>query len=71
MSNEPERIAGTPVQAVAPSAPESPSWDEILKQLDIAPTADDHPAWQTALEHVNLHDPSRLLEGQRFQGQGQ
>jgi hypothetical protein len=71
MSDEPVRNAHTAVQPSPPPASENPSWDEILKQLEIAPSADDHPAWQTAVEHVNLHDPSRILEGQRFQGQGQ
>ena len=71
MNSHPEPNGARSTFPVAPTTPPSPSWDEILKHLEIGPATNADPAWQTALERVDLQDPSRVLEGQRFQGQGQ
>lgn len=46
-------------------------WDEILQK--IAPTTDtvQDEAWQNAVEKIRERDAQQLLDGQRFQGQGQ
>ena len=71
MSNELERDEQLPARPDSQTDTECMSWEDILTQLDIATTTQDETAWQTALECVNLQDPARILEGQRFQGQGQ
>ena len=71
MSNETEQNEQVVAAPDTSTVPESPSWDDFLRQLDVAPATNDDPAWQTALERVNLQDPSRILDGQRFAGQGQ
>ena len=46
-------------------------WDDFWEQMPASIPQKDDAAWEEAVETTERQDPKEMLDGQRFQGQGE
>ena len=46
-------------------------WDDFWEQLPTSTSTKDDDAWEKAVETAEQQNPNEIIEGQRFQGQGE
>lgn len=66
-----ERTQVTSLERPNTKADKDRMWDEFWEQLPTSTPTKDDDAWEKAVETSEQQNPNEVIEGQRFQGQGE